>query len=103
MLRTDLDRRVAFRQQPDLHHLGVGYRDAAVGPVTARIVLWWVARVVGQAVDHDSAAGCPAIAARAGYVGIVGVGDLNRQEEIAAGIAADQPVAALGRAEVALA
>ena len=45
--------------------------------------------------------GLPAVAAGALHVVVVRVGNLDRQEEIAARVAAREAVAALGRAEVA--
>ncbi len=69
--RQYLDRRVVFQQQPDLQHVGVGNGNAAVGPVAARVVGGRVLELVGQPMDHDRAAGIPAVAAGMLHVGFV--------------------------------
>ena len=84
-------------------HVGVRDGDAAVGPVAALVIARRVLQLVRQAVDHDRAAGVPAVAAGVLDVVVVGVGDLDREEVVAAGIAAGQAIVAFGRAEIAFA
>src|SRR6186713_2948454 len=100
-LRQDFDGRVIWDEEPDFEHVGVRYGNAAIRPVAALIVARIVLQLVGQAVDHDGAAAVPVIAPGVLYVRFVGVRDLHREEEVAAGIAAHEAVGALWRTEVA--
>ena len=99
----DVDRRVVRHEHPDLEHVRVRDRDAAVGPVLRRVVVEALARLVREAVQHDRAAGLAAALARARHVVRARIRDLHRQEVVAARVAAHQPVAPFGGAEVAFA
>src|SRR5689334_2972757 len=83
-LRLDVDRNVVRRHHPDFHHVRVGDGDATIRPVLSGVVVRGMARIVRHAVDHDGTAGLPAIAAGAAQILVVGIRDLDRQEEIAA-------------------
>ena len=87
--------------QPDLQHVGVRDGDAAVRPVAVLVIGRRVTQIVGQPVNHDLAARRQPVAARALQILVVGVGDLDRQEVLAARIAPGQLVVPFGRTEVA--
>jgi hypothetical protein len=89
------------RHHPDFDHVGVGDGDATIRPVLRRIVVRRVARIVRQAMDHDRATRLPAVAARVFHVLVVRVGNLDREEEIAARVTARELVVAFRSTEVA--
>ncbi len=60
-------------------------------------------RLIGEAMNHDRAAGRPAILARPQLVFLVGVGHLNGQEVLAAGIAPSQVVPAFRSSKIVFA
>src|SRR6202163_2379140 len=99
-LGKDVYRHVVGCEHPDLHHVGVRHGDAAIGPVVAAIVVRVVPQLVRQTVDHDRAAAVPVPCPRALQIQRVRVRHLDREEVVAAGIAALEAVAAFGRAEV---
>src|SRR5580658_7429127 len=101
-LRIDVYRNVVLGAHPDLDHIGVGQRDAAVRPIVGGIVIGRMLQVVGQAVDHDQTARLPAVLARPGLVFLVWVRDLDGQEEIAARVASLQAIVPLRRSKVVL-
>ena len=77
-------------------HVGVGHGDAAVGPVPALVVGRAGAAAGSAAVDHDRAARHPSrcggpVCRSASF----GIGDLDREEEVAARVAPREAVAAL--------
>lgn len=59
-LRQDLDRRAVAHQTPDLLDLGVGDRDAAVGPIVELMDGGEIRHAVWQSVNHDGAPGLDA-------------------------------------------
>ncbi len=60
-----------------------------------------VLQLVGESVDHDRSAGVPVIPVRPFHVGLVRIGDLDREKIIAAGIPAREKVPSLGSAQIA--
>lgn len=75
-LGEDLDRRAVGHQVPDLLDLFVGDGDAAVGPIVEAVRRPEIRRAVGQAVDHDRAAGRDAAGLGRRGVAAVGVRDM---------------------------
>src|SRR5579863_1823715 len=103
LLRVNIDRNIVLGAHPHLDHVGIGQRDAAIGPVVRLVVRGRMLRLIGEAVNHDRAAGGPAHLARPQLVFFIGVGDLDGQKVIAADIAPGQVVAALRGPKIVLA
>src|SRR5690554_58139 len=72
---------------PDGQHVAIAEGDAAVGPVLLILYLKPIVDVVGHAVDHDHAAGVEARSFGLGSVLAVRIGDAQRAEIVALGIA----------------
>src|SRR5271167_3360945 len=102
-LWVDIDRNIVLRAHPHFDHVGIRQRDAAIGPVVRRIVRRRMLWRVRKSVDHDRAAGSPAIPVRALLILLIGVGDLNGKKKFAAGIAPRQKVTAFRSSEIPLA
>ncbi|KAB2841111.1 hypothetical protein F9K50_04590, partial [bacterium] len=75
-LGEDLDRRAVGHQVPDLLDLFVRNGDAAVGPIDEAVRRPEIRSAVGQAVDHDRAAGRDAAGLGRRGVAAVGVRDM---------------------------
>src|SRR5580692_1490076 len=101
-LWVDIDRNIVLRAHPHFDHVGVRQGDAAIGPVVRRIIRRRMFGGVRKSVNHDGAAGRPAIFMRALLILLVRVGDLNGKKELAARIAPSQEVAAFRRSEIPL-
>src|SRR5262249_34996181 len=82
-LRADLDRRAVIHELPDLVHLVIGHRDAAVGPVELPLCLADPALAVGQAVDHHAVPRRHPGAPGEVEILLVGIGDAQRAVEAA--------------------
>src|SRR5271165_6367653 len=103
ILWVDIDRNIVLRAHPHFDHVGVRQRDAAIGPVVRRIIRRWMFGSVRESMDHDRAAGRPAVLMRALLVLFVRVRDLNGKKVFAAHIAPCQEVATFRRSEIPLA
>src|SRR5882724_2453530 len=95
LLRIDIDGNVVLGAHPHFDHVGIGQGDASVGPVIRLVIRRRMLRRIGEAMDHDRAPGRPSILVRAHFVLLVGIGHLNGEEVVAAGIAPGQKVVAL--------
>src|SRR5262245_8638422 len=101
-LRTNLDRRPVIDELPDLVHLVVRHRDAAVRPIVRAVHVADPALAFGQTVDHHVAAGLDARAAR--EVEVIGVRIRDVQSAVKATLreARVDPITTLGRPPVTL-
>src|SRR5262245_26173274 len=97
-LRTNLDRRPVIDELPDLVHLVVGHRDAAVGPVEPLMRVSDPARRVRQPVDHHATARRESGPAREVQVLLVRVRDVQREVEAALRAARRDDLAPVRRA-----
>src|ERR1035438_3077988 len=103
LLRIDIDRNIVLRAHPHFDHIGVGQGDASIRPIIRLVIRRRMLWRVGEAMNHDRAPGRPPFLARTLFVAFVGVGHLNGQEVIAAGIAPGQVVTALRGSKIVFA
>src|SRR5215510_6401840 len=99
--RSDLDGSADVDDRPDFLNFGVGHGDAAVGPVARKLPAAEPAQSIGQAVDHDVAAGRNAALACGFAIIGVRIGHAHREMEPAAVVLEVDDVAAFRRAAVA--
>src|ERR1700726_498207 len=103
LLRIDVDRNVVLSAHPDFDHIGVRQGDASVRPVVRLVIRGRMLGRVGKAMDHDRAPRCPPHLACAQFILLIGVGHLDGQKEVAAGVAAGQEIVAFRGPEIMLA
>src|SRR5262249_49577261 len=100
-LRPNLDGGRFACHEPDIDHVGVADGDAAVGPVGLLVAAQVVLRLVRQAVNHDLAAGIDALGTRTRTIALIGIRHVDREKEVAVGVARVEQVLAFRRAKVA--
>src|ERR1700733_2732573 len=101
-LWIDIDRNIVLRAHPYFDHVGVRESYAAIGPVIRLIIRRRMVGRIGETVNHDGTAGGPMILMGSKLVFLVGIGNLDCQKEIAAGIAPRQEIVAFRGSEIPL-